>query len=91
MRIQFPESTALIPGYKFESRTPPHNSTAAAVLWEADLFPVIPPELESFLEKTYNVVTTAYPVTYFEHRYKYGRTETMKFAVMQFPLPDSPK
>ncbi|MGB3223954.1 MAG: glycosyltransferase family 39 protein [Desulforhopalus sp.] len=91
MRIQFPESTALIPGYKFGSRTAAHNFTAAAVLWEADLFPAMPPELESFLKKTYNVVPTAYPVTYFEHQYKYGRTETIKFAVVQFPLPDSPK
>lgn len=91
MRIQFPESTALIPGYKFESRTAPHNSAAAVVLWEADVFPVMPPELESFLEKTYNIVPTANPVTYFEYRYKYGRTEKVKFAVVQFPLPDSLK
>jgi hypothetical protein len=88
MHIQFPESTALIPGYRFESRTPSHNSAAAVVLWEADLFPVMPPALGSYLEKTYNVAPTAYPVTYFEHRYKHGRTETVKFAVMQFPLPD---
>jgi 4-amino-4-deoxy-L-arabinose transferase-like glycosyltransferase len=91
MRIQFPESTALIPGYKFESRTPPHNAEVAVVLWEADLFPVMPPGLASFLEKTYHVVPTANSVTYFEHRYKYGRTETIKFAVVQFPLPDSLK
>jgi hypothetical protein len=61
------------------------------VLWEADLFPVMPPGLASFLEKTYHVVPTANSVTYFEHRYKYGRTETIKFAVVQFPLPDSLK
>jgi len=88
MHIQFPDSTALIPGYRFESRTTPHNLSAAVVLWEADLFPAMPPELESFLMKTYNIAPTAYPVNYFEHRNKYGRTETVKFAVMQFPLPE---
>ncbi|MGB3225690.1 MAG: glycosyltransferase family 39 protein [Desulforhopalus sp.] len=88
MLIQFPDSTALIPGYRFESRTAPYNLSVAVVLWEADLFPAMPPELESFLMKTYNILPTAYPVNHYEHRYKYGRTETIKFAVMQFPLPE---
>jgi 4-amino-4-deoxy-L-arabinose transferase-like glycosyltransferase len=90
MRIQFPGSTALIPGYRFESRTTVDGFSAAAVIWEADRSPAMPPELASFLTKTYNIVPTDYPVNYFQHKYKYGRTETVKFALMQFPLPANP-
>jgi hypothetical protein len=90
MRLQFPGSTALIPGYRFESRATVDGFSAAVVVWEADPSPAMPPELATFLAKTYNIVPTDYPVNYFQHRYKYGRTETVKFAVMQFPLPANP-
>jgi 4-amino-4-deoxy-L-arabinose transferase-like glycosyltransferase len=86
MRIQFPGSTALIPGYKFETRTNAPGFSSAAVLWKADQSPAMPAELASFLVKTYDIVATDYPVSYFQHRYKYGRTETVQLAVMQFPL-----
>lgn len=87
MHMQFPGSTALIPGYKFESRTPPHDFSSAAVIWQADTSASMPPVLVSFLTRTYNIDPTEYPVSYLQHRYKYGRTETVKFAVIQFPLP----
>lgn len=44
-----------------------------------------------FLEKTYNAAPTNYPITHFEHRFKYWQEETVRFGVMQFPLQDSPK
>ena len=86
MRFQFPGSTAIIPGYKFENQTNAQGFSSAAVLWRADRSPEIPAELASFLAKTYNIVPGDYQVNYFENRYKYGRSETVKLAVMQFPL-----
>jgi hypothetical protein len=47
------------------------------------------PELASFLTKTYHINPANYPVSYFEHRYKYGRTETVKLGVLQFPFADT--
>ncbi|NOR23695.1 MAG: hypothetical protein GQ542_04760 [Desulforhopalus sp.] len=86
MRFQFPGSTAIIPGYKFETRANAQGFSSAAVLWRADRSPAIPAELATFLTKTYNIVPGNYPVSYLEHRYKYGRTETVTLAVMRFPL-----
>lgn len=86
MRFQFPGSTAIIPGYKFENQTNAQGFSSAAVLWRADRSLEIPAELSSFLTKTYNIVPGDYQVNYFENRYKYGRSETVKLAVMQFPL-----
>ncbi|GAB6192067.1 ArnT family glycosyltransferase [Desulfocastanea catecholica] len=90
MHMQFPNSTALIPGYKFASRTPSHTFSSAAVIWQADTSPSMPAELVSFLTRTYTIDPTDYPVSYLQHRYKYGRTETVKFAVIQFPLSATP-
>jgi lipopolysaccharide core galacturonosyltransferase RgtB len=87
MHMQFPGGTALIPGYKLVSRTLPHNFSSAAVIWQADNSLSMPPELVSFLTRTYNIVPTEYPVRSLQHRYKYGRSETVKFAVIRFPLP----
>jgi 4-amino-4-deoxy-L-arabinose transferase-like glycosyltransferase len=86
MSILFPGSTALIPGYNFEIQPDAQGFSTAAVLWEAGKSPAIPAELASFLEQTYQITPSDYPIRYFEHRYKYGRTETVTFAVMQFPL-----
>lgn len=92
MQLHFPGSTALIPGYKFESRISQHGLSTAAVIWDATQFEAMPAELVAFLEKTYNIVPTDYPVTFFKHPYKYARTETLQLAILQFPLlPNSAK
>jgi len=91
MRFQFPGSTSIIPGYKFEARANAHGFSSAAVLWQADRSLAIPSELATFLTKTYNITPGDYPVSYFQHRYKYGRTETVKLGVMQFPLLSIPE
>ncbi len=85
--LKFPGSTALIPGYRFESRTPAQGFTSATVVWKADRSPAMPEVLAAFLTKTYQIIPADFPVTYLQHRYKYGRTETIKLAVMQIPLP----
>ena len=90
MRFQFPGSTAIIPGYKFENQPNTKGFSSAAVLWRADHSLTIPTELASFLTQTYNIAPGDYPVSYFEHRYKYGRTETVKLAAIQFPLLAKP-
>jgi hypothetical protein len=86
MSIRFPGSTALIPGYKFENQPGAQGFSTAAVLWEAGKSPAIPAELATFLEQTYQITPSDYPISYFEHRFQYGRTETISFATMQFPL-----
>ena len=87
MHFQFPGSSALVPDYRFESLTDSNNHSTAVVLWKADVIPFIPADLASFLKTTYSISPADYPVRFFEHRYKFGRTETVKLAVMQFPLP----
>lgn len=87
MRLHFPGSIALIPDYRFESRVASQGLTVAAVIWQADQTTAIPPELSSFLIKTYKIIPTEYPIKYFQHLYKYGRTETVTLAALQFPLP----
>ncbi|MGB3210930.1 MAG: glycosyltransferase family 39 protein [Desulforhopalus sp.] len=89
MRMQFPDSTALIPGYKFETLINTEDFPTAAVVWRADHSTTMPMELVSFLTRTYNIAPNDYPVIYVEHVYKYGRTETVKLGVMQFPLSQS--
>ena len=86
MRLHFPGSIALIPDYRFESRIDSQGLTVAVVIWKADHASAIPPELSSFLSKTYKIVPTDFPIKYFHHLYKYGRTETVTLAVLQFPL-----
>jgi len=86
MRLKFPGSMALIPGYNFEMQINTDGFSTAAVVWKADHSPAMPPDLASFLTSAYHLEPADYPVNYFEHRYKYGRTEKMKLAVMRFPL-----
>ncbi len=86
MSLHFPGSTALIPGYNFELQPDTQGLSTAAVIWEAGKAPAMPAKLATFLEKTYHATPTEYPISYFEHRYKYGRTETITFAVMHLPL-----
>jgi hypothetical protein len=88
MQCRFPGSTALIPGYGFETRVAANGFSSAAVVWKADHAQAMSPELASFLTKTYHINPANYPVSYFEHRYKYGRTETVKLGVLQFPFAD---
>ncbi len=91
MHFQFPDSSALVPDYRFETLIETlidsNNHSTAVVLWKADVIPFIPAGLASFLKNTYSISHADYPVSFFEHRYKFGRTETVKLAVMQFPLP----
>ena len=86
MQLQFPGSTALIPGYKFEKHVDQQGFSSAAVIWKADRSSAMPEELVSFLTQTYKIAPADYPVSFLQHRYQYGRTETVKLAVMQFPL-----
>ena len=87
MRLHFPGSIALIPDYGFESRIDTQGLKVAEVIWKADQTSAIPPELSLFLIKTFKIVPTEYPIKYFHHLYKYGRTETVTLAALQFPLP----
>lgn len=86
MHIQFPDTIALIPGYNFESLTKNSNYTTAAVMWDIFASPYIPPKLADFIEKTYNIKISDYPVSYYEHLYKHARTTSVVLAVMQIPI-----
>lgn len=87
MRIQFPDSPALVPDYRFENLPSTQGQTNGLVIWMADKSAAIPEELSDFISQNYGVNTAEHSVEYFEHLYKYGRTETVKLAVMSIPLP----
>ena len=87
MHFQFPNSRALIPDYNFENLPYSKTFTGAAVIWKADTSPHIPPQLMTFLKNRYNINSTDYPVNYYEQPYKYNNSDTVKLAVLQFPLP----
>lgn len=86
LRLKFPGSTALIPGYKFTSRTGPHNFTNGLVVWRADQSQVLPAELATYLTENFNILPDNYQLHTFQHIYQYGRTETVTMAAMIFPL-----
>jgi len=86
MHFQFPGSTAIIPEYRFEDIIHGSDHSSAIVLWKADYAQVIPEKLATFIEKTYGVRATDFPVSYYENPYKYARTETVRLAVMQIPI-----
>lgn len=87
MHFQFPDSQAVIPGYNLEQLPMPKTFAQAAVIWKADISPNIPLKLVWFLKNKYNVNSRDYPVRYHEQPYKYNSTDTVKMAVLQFPLP----
>jgi len=87
MHFQFPDSQAVIPGYNFEQLQFPQAYSQAAVVWKADTSPNIPLKLVWFLKSKYNINSIDYPVNYYEQPYKYNSNDTVKLAVLQFPLP----
>ena len=90
LHFQFPESAALVPGYRFELLPEAARFQTAIAVWDADKYLYIPEKLADFLEEVYHIDESDYQVKYFAIRYKYGRTETIKFAVMRFPLDLAP-
>ncbi len=91
LHIQFPGSAALIPEYRLERLVDRTRYSQAAVVWQAAQSPAIPADLQIFLEKTYNLKVTDYPVYYLEHPYLFARSETIALAVLFFPLAELPK
>ncbi len=87
MGFQFPGSDAIIPGYNFEQLPYSSNHTMAAVIWKADIFPRIPPQLATLLKNSYNIDPAEYSINYYEQPYKYSDSDTVKLALLQFPLP----
>ncbi len=86
MHIQLPDTIALIPGYNFESLTKDSGYTTAAIMWDIFASPYIPPKLADFVEKSYNIKVSDYPVKYYEHLYKHAKTTKVVLAVMQIPV-----
>jgi 4-amino-4-deoxy-L-arabinose transferase-like glycosyltransferase len=87
MHFQFPNSQAIIPGYNFDQLPFPQTFSQAAVVWKTDASPNIPLKLVWFLKDKYNINSRDYPVNYYEQPYKYNTNDTVKLAVLQFPLP----
>ena len=88
MRFQFPESTAIIPDYRFEELPSARNHDKVLVLWMADKSKAMPKELATFLSSTYGVKVDKQQIKYFEHLYKFGRDETVKLGALTIPLPE---
>jgi lipopolysaccharide core galacturonosyltransferase RgtB len=91
LHLQFPGSTAIIPEYRFARLVDRTRYSQAAVVWQAAQSLAIPADIQSFLEKTYNLQVTDYPVYYLEHPYLFARSETVALAVLFFPLAERPK
>lgn len=86
MHIQFPKSPAVIPDYHFEDLPETEGQNNGIVIWKADNTGSIPEDLSTFLSQKYGVTSADHSIEFFEHLYKYGRTETVKLAVMRIPL-----
>jgi len=86
MLFQFPGSDAVIPGYNFEQLPYSSNHTMAAVMWKADISPDMPPQLNTFLKNTYDINSADYTVNFYVQPFKYSSQDSVKLAVLQFPL-----
>lgn len=86
MHFQFPESPALVPEYRFEDLPSNQGFDNILVLWMADRSTDIPKKLSLFLSIKYDINPSEHSIRYFEHTYKFGRTEKVKLAVMTIPL-----
>ena len=86
LHLHFPDSTAIIPNYRFELLPDAARYKTAIAIWNADRFPHIPDELATFLKKIYHINESDFQVKYFSLCYKYGRTEKIKFGVIRFPV-----
>jgi 4-amino-4-deoxy-L-arabinose transferase-like glycosyltransferase len=86
MHFQFPESPAIIPGYHFEKLEETSAQQQGVVIWRAEESTEIPEKLGAFLEDEYRVPLTEQKIHFYEHTYKYGRTETITLAVMYVGL-----
>ncbi len=86
MHFQFPDSTAIVPDYHFEDLVNTSEVSSGIVLWRTDRWPVVPPQLAIFVEKTYNIRLSDFPVKYHEQPYKYGPKETITLAAVQIPI-----
>lgn len=87
MHLQFPTSPALIPEYRFENLPATQGFKKGIVIWSSDRFPVIPEKLTLFLKEKYQIIASEQQIHYFEHTYKFGRTEKVKLAVMVISFP----
>ncbi len=81
---QFPDSTAVIPGYGFEDITEKAGHRQAIAVWKADHGPQIPPQFATFLETTYQLNISTLPILFFEHRYAHAKSESVSLAMVQF-------
>lgn len=86
MHFQFPESPAIIPGYHFEKLEEAQSQQQGVVIWRAEESRAIPEKLGAFLKEKYQLQPTRGKIHFYEHTYKYGRTETITLAVMYVDL-----
>jgi hypothetical protein len=85
--FRFPASTAIVPDYRFERLVENDRFSSIAVVWQAGESLAMPVDLAAFLEETYGIRATEYPVEYFRHPYLFARTETVTLAAMIIPRP----
>lgn len=90
LRFQFPESTALIPEYRFAQLVDPTQYSQAAVVWRAGKSQEIPADLKMFVERTYKVKVADYPTYSLEYPYLFAHTKTVTCVVLFFPLAAPP-
>ena len=86
LRLQFPGSAALIPGYQFETHVTLHGTGLA--VWKADQSAEMPEELTNYLLDNWAIKPNEFPVQVIEQKLLYSTKTSVKLATMVFPIPD---
>jgi hypothetical protein len=89
LHFHFPDSTALVPNYRFERLVDDNRYAEAAAVWQSGPTIGIPTDLKDFLINTYGIEAADYPVHSLQQPYLFSRGETVTLAVIIFPLTGS--
>lgn len=85
LRLHFPASQAIIPGYRFEEQIQPGAQTML-VVWRADHTVVIPEKIVSYLERVWNLSPDPSMVTILSNSQLYLPESPVKLGTMRLSL-----
>lgn len=87
LHLQFPESPAVIPDYRFEEQLGARPHKQLAVVWHAVQSPALPENLREYLASAFALRADEATIHILSHPYLFGRGETIALAVLLLPLP----
>lgn len=87
--LQFPESTAIIPGYRFEELPLKKSYDTLLVIWMPTENRAVPEKLAAFLEQEYKIASSALITKEITHPYLYTSddTQNVSLGIAIAPLP----